>query len=181
MNSFSWFSDKSVCVHIQSSIHLFAYSTHKITLELCMDKWFIVVASVKTGYSGTGVVGWFFKNINPLVPMGFCAMWMHWLLKSQFWIFKKEFETEPRKTCKLFRTDHCWGDCTNSVCLVQFSSVTQSHPTLCSPMNCSVPGFPVHHQLFWWCLLKLMSIESVMPSSHLILCIRGVRAFCWSV
>ena len=27
------------------------------------------------------------------------------------------------------------------------SSVTQSCPTLCGPMNCSTPGFPVHHQL----------------------------------
>ena len=30
---------------------------------------------------------------------------------------------------------------------VQFSSVTQSCPTLCDPMNQSTPGFPVHHQL----------------------------------
>ena len=30
---------------------------------------------------------------------------------------------------------------------VQFSSVAQSCPTLCSPMNCSTPGLPVHHQL----------------------------------
>ena len=30
---------------------------------------------------------------------------------------------------------------------VQFSSVTQSCPTLCNPMNCSMPGRPVHHQL----------------------------------
>ena len=30
---------------------------------------------------------------------------------------------------------------------VQFSSVTQSCPTLCNPMNCSMPGLPVHHQL----------------------------------
>ena len=51
---------------------------------------------------------------------------------------------------------------------VQFSSVAQSCPTLCDPMNCSTPGFPVHHQLPG--LLKLMSITSVMPSSHLILC-----------
>ena len=29
----------------------------------------------------------------------------------------------------------------------QFSSVTQSCPTLCNPMDCSTPGFPVHHQL----------------------------------
>ena len=30
---------------------------------------------------------------------------------------------------------------------VQFSSVAQSCPTLCDPMNCSTPGFLVHHQL----------------------------------
>ena len=30
---------------------------------------------------------------------------------------------------------------------VQFSSVAQSCPTLCDPMNHSMPGFPVHHQL----------------------------------
>ena len=30
---------------------------------------------------------------------------------------------------------------------VQFSSVTQSCPALCDPMNCSTPGLPVHHQL----------------------------------
>ena len=29
----------------------------------------------------------------------------------------------------------------------QFSSVAQSCPTLCEPMNCSMPGLPVHHQL----------------------------------
>ena len=50
----------------------------------------------------------------------------------------------------------------------QFSSVTQSYLTLCDPMNCSTPGLPVHHQPP--SSLKLMSIESVMPSSHLILC-----------
>ena len=48
---------------------------------------------------------------------------------------------------------------------VQFSSVTQSCPTLCDSMNHSTPGLPIHHQF-----LKLMSIKSVMPSSHLILC-----------
>ena len=51
---------------------------------------------------------------------------------------------------------------------VQFSSVAQSCPTLCNPMNCSTPGLPVHHQIPEF--TELMSIESVMPSSHLILC-----------
>ena len=39
--------------------------------------------------------------------------------------------------------------------------------TLCDPMDCSTPGFPVLHQLPE---LKLLSIKSVMPSNHLILC-----------
>ena len=54
---------------------------------------------------------------------------------------------------------------------LQFSSFAQSCPTLCDPMDCSMPGLPVlpvHHQLLE--LLKLMSIESVIPSNHLILC-----------
>ena len=29
---------------------------------------------------------------------------------------------------------------------VQFSSIAQWYPTLCNPINCSTPGFPVHHQ-----------------------------------
>ena len=51
---------------------------------------------------------------------------------------------------------------------IQFSSVTQSWPTLCNPINHSTPGLPVHHHLP--SPLKPMSTESVMPSSHLILC-----------
>ena len=33
------------------------------------------------------------------------------------------------------------------ITFVQFSSVAQSCPTLCDPMNRSMPGLPVHHQL----------------------------------
>ena len=49
----------------------------------------------------------------------------------------------------------------------QFSSVTESCQTLCDPMNCSMPGLSITNSQS---SLKLMSIESVMPSSHLILC-----------
>ena len=52
---------------------------------------------------------------------------------------------------------------------VQFSSVAQSCPTHCKPIDCNTPGFPVHHQLPTLSLLKLMSIVLVMPSNHLIL------------
>ena len=37
--------------------------------------------------------------------------------------------------------------CLVTISSVQFSSVTQSCPTLCDPMNCSTPGLLVHHQL----------------------------------
>ena len=47
-------------------------------------------------------------------------------------------------------------------------SVAQSRPTLCDPMDCSTPGFPVAHQLLE--LAQTQSNELVMPSSHLILC-----------
>ena len=50
----------------------------------------------------------------------------------------------------------------------QFSSVAQSCPTLCDPMNRSMPGLPVHHHLLEF--TQTHAIESVMPSSHLILC-----------
>ena len=49
----------------------------------------------------------------------------------------------------------------------QIRSVTQLCPT-CDPMNRSTPGLPVHHQLPEF--TQTQSIESVMPSSHLILC-----------
>ena len=48
------------------------------------------------------------------------------------------------------------------------SSVAQSCLTLCNSMDCSTSGFPVITNSR--SLLKLMSIESVMPSIHLILC-----------
>ena len=46
---------------------------------------------------------------------------------------------------------------------VHLSSVAQSCPTLCNPMNHSTPGLPVHPRSS----LRLMPIELVMPSSHL--------------
>ena len=51
---------------------------------------------------------------------------------------------------------------------VEFSSVTQSCLTLHNPMDCSTQAsLSITNS---WSLLKLMSIELVMPSSHLILC-----------
>ena len=56
----------------------------------------------------------------------------------------------------------------NSILTIRFSSVARSCPTLCDTMNHNTPRLRV--LLNSRRLLKLMSIESVMPSSHLILC-----------
>ena len=50
----------------------------------------------------------------------------------------------------------------------QFSSVLSPSLTVCDPMDCSTPGFPVITKS--WSLIKLLSIESVMQSNHFILC-----------
>ena len=50
---------------------------------------------------------------------------------------------------------------------VQFSSFAQLCPTLCDPMNCSMPGLPVHHQLPEFTQTQCPSSH---PSSHPILC-----------
>ena len=69
----------------------------------------------------------------------------------------------------ILANDGAWGGVirARSLCLV-CCSVNQSCPTLCDPVDCNTPGFPVLHCLR--SLFKLMSIELVMPSNHLILC-----------
>ena len=52
---------------------------------------------------------------------------------------------------------------------VQFSSVPHLCPALCDPMNRSMPGLPVHHQLPEFTQTHVHRVGE-MPSSHLILC-----------
>ena len=49
---------------------------------------------------------------------------------------------------------------------VQFSSVTQSCPTLCDPMNLSMPGIPVHHQLLESTQTHAHRVSDAIHSSH---------------
>ena len=47
-----------------------------------------------------------------------------------------------------------------------FSSVTQSCPTLCNPMDCNIPGFPVHHQLSVLAQTHVHHIGDAIQPSH---------------
>ena len=49
---------------------------------------------------------------------------------------------------------------------VQFSSVTQSCLTLCDPINCSTPGFPVHHQLPEFTQTHVHRVSDAIQPSH---------------
>ena len=49
---------------------------------------------------------------------------------------------------------------------VQFSSVTQSCPTLCDPMNCSTPDLPVHHQLPEFTQTHVHQVGNAIQPSH---------------
>ena len=49
---------------------------------------------------------------------------------------------------------------------VQFSSDTQSCPTLCNPMNCSTPGLPVHHQLPEFTQTHVHRVGDAIQPSH---------------
>ena len=49
---------------------------------------------------------------------------------------------------------------------VQFSSVSQSCPTLCDPMNRSTPGFPVHHHLPEFTQTHVHQVRDAIQPSH---------------
>ena len=49
---------------------------------------------------------------------------------------------------------------------VQFSSVAQSCPTLCDPMDCSTPGLPVHHQLLELAQTRVHQVSDAIQPTH---------------
>ena len=55
--------------------------------------------------------------------------------------------------------EHAWR------CL-QFSSVAQSCPTICDPMNCSLPGLPVHHKLLEFTQTHAHPVSDATQPSH---------------
>ena len=93
-------------------------------------------------------------------------------LLSHVWLFATPwtaarqaslFTTNSRSLLKLMsiRKD-------SSYFYVQFSSVVQLCPTLCDPMDCSLPDFPVHHQLLELAQTHVQQVSDAIQS-HLML------------
>ena len=59
-----------------------------------------------------------------------------------------------------------WTASTLAKWVVQFSSVAQSCPTLCDPMNHSTPGLPIHHQLSELTQTHVHRVSDAIQPSH---------------
>ena len=82
------------------------------------------------------------------------------LCKSCF--SQRTFTSSIQREKNIQRPQHVWILLQfNSV---QFSSVTQSCPTLCNPMNRSTPGLPVHHQLLEFTQTHVQSSQWCHPA-----------------
>ena len=61
--------------------------------------------------------------------------------------------------------------------LIGISSVTQSCPTLCDPMDCSTPGFPVHHQLLELAQTHVHWVSDAIQPFHPLLSSTSLQSF----
>jgi len=82
--------------------------------------------------------------------------------------FLKKIEMEKKKVCWLLFVPVIIVKLVKRVLEKgnQFSSVAQSCPTLCDPMDCSMPGFPVHHQLPELAQTHVHQVSDAIQPSH---------------
>ena len=78
----------------------------------------------------------------------------------------KAFFPLHKPVVKHLTAQHCFKMFKLSQQLCHFSSVTQSHPTLCGPMNRSTPGLPVHHQLPEFTQTHVHQVSDAIQPSH---------------
>ena len=79
------------------------------------------------------------------------------------WGLKESFTTEQERQKSYFPSKRNTYPFTMSV---QFSSVAQSCPTLCDPMNRSMPGLPVHHYLLEFTQTHVHRAHDAIQPSH---------------
>ena len=99
--------------------------------------------------------------------MGTLNIWPHLFYRRQMKYYHPHFtdeETEafsylPESDLPVFSPSQWFSS-------VQFSSVTQSCPTLCDPMNRSTPGLPVHHQLPEFIQTHVHQVSDAIQPSH---------------
>ena len=103
-----------------------------------------------------GITDWMDVSLSELRELvmdreAWCAA-IHGVAKSQTRLNNSHFQTEVVVIQYCERT--------------QFSSVAQSCPTLCNPMNHSTPGLPVHHQLPEFSQTHVHPVSDAIQPSH---------------
>ena len=104
--------------------------------------------------------------------------WLVWALgrtcvTQNTWINIKKISLWARNTGVQCQEDYTvrWLAASLSSCFSssQFSSVSQSCPTLCDPVDCSMPGLPVHHPLPELAEAHVLRVHDAIQLSHLLL------------
>ena len=96
----------------------------------------------------------------------------HSFISTGNWFQVPHRHQNPRmlKSFEMFTLSHLLvtynTQCNVNVMSVQFSSVAQSCPTLCDPMNRSTPGLPVHHQLPEFTETHIHRVSDAIQPSH---------------
>ena len=104
--------------------------------------------------------------MNILVCMTLCTCHTHVLTTVVFCFSIKEFrKSSPSNSWA------SWNNISLKILfwmslVTQFSSVAQSCPTLCNPMNRSMPGLPVHHQLPEFTQTHVHRVSDAIQPSH---------------
>ena len=104
--------------------------------------------------------------IKPLLLCSMSCQDDHrWLIRQSVGFLRASWSHEMTELLLLRSIESPWF----SLFLVQFSSVAQSCPTLCDPMDCSMPGFPVHHQLLEFAQTHVHRVgNAIQPSDPLL-------------
>ena len=76
----------------------------------------------------------------------------------------------PANICNIVGTFSFYRSVIDLQYSVQFSSVTQSFPTVCDPMDYRMPGFPVHHQLLKPAQIHVHRVGDATQPSHPVIC-----------
>ena len=98
---------------------------------------------------------------------GIGGVWLAYWGWNFLWHFQQERGVYFPGEASIHERKHSRGNCVVIVfSSVQFSSVAQSCPTLCDPMNCSTPGLPVHHQLLEFAHTHVHRVGDTIQPSH---------------
>ena len=102
---------------------------------------------------------------------------LNWILQQPYEVLRitilvlqveENIEIKVKVTKTLTLMWHSWDSTSRAWTSAhhQFSSVTQSCPTLCNPQDRSMPGLPVHHQLLEFAQTHVHRVGDAMQPSH---------------